>query len=489
MITRLRSLFFDVFFYIFTTAYLFFFMPFALFAPRKIIFILFRIWTRICFFMLSIIVGLTYTIRGREHLDAITKNGPCIIACKHQSAFDTIFISLFLDDIVIILKGKLAYVPLFGYYLKKLGSIFIDRENKTAAIRDLIKKSRDAISEKRSLFIFPEGTRAKPGEIIPYQRGVSLLYRDLNVPVIPVALNTGVFWGRKSPFKYPGKIVIDIQPPILPGLERDQFMEILQETIDTASANLLLAAPVKKRIGWMRKILVTTLVLSTCIALAGYIGIKNVIDHKIRQAGVRYTTSKIHFNFNNLPTYELTNASIASPTLPGSLLMAESVRLTLTGLNKITVELKNTHTQLYGTIFFEIAEIEAFLELYTNKMFIPYMKARNTVVNIGSFVNTLALLEGTYRGTRKMINFSCNTPRPAPLDAPIILINASINIKEKDKKGEISLQTTFGVPFIDALQQQSVITSTRADELKQALHPIAHESNQNLKQITFPISQ
>ncbi|MES2252245.1 MAG: lysophospholipid acyltransferase family protein [Pseudomonadota bacterium] len=437
--------------------------------------------------MLSVIVGLTYTIRGREHLDAITENGPCIIACKHQSAFDTIFISLFLDDIVIILKGQLAYVPLFGYYLKKLGSIFIDRENKTAAIRDLIKKSRDAISNKRSIFIFPEGTRAKPGENIPYQRGISLLYRDLNVPVVPVALNTGVFWGRKSPFKYPGNIIIDIQPPISPGLERDQFMEILQETIDTASTHLLDTTPVKQKRSWFKRILTLTFVVSMCVGLTSYLGIKTLIDHKLNQAGIRYTTSKIHFDLRNLPSYELTNASITSPTLPGSLIMAESVRITLTGVKKITVELKNIHTQLYGNIFLTIADLEAFLELYANKISLPYMKARNTIVKIGSFTHALDLLEGTYKQTKNTLNFSCNTPRPTQMNASIIMINGLIEQKDKQAKGEISLQTTFGMPFIDALQQQGVITPIRADELKLALHPIEHESNQNLKQITFPI--
>ena len=131
MIFRLRSILFDIFFYTFTTMYLILFFPFALWGPRKLIFILFRAWTRICLKMLSIIVGLHYTVRGRENLTTTTESGPCLIACKHQSAFDTIFISMYLDDIVIISKGQRASIPFFGYYLKKLGTIFIDRENKS----------------------------------------------------------------------------------------------------------------------------------------------------------------------------------------------------------------------------------------------------------------------------------------------------------------------------------------------------------------------
>ena len=510
MIFRLRSVLFDLFFYAFTTVYLIFFFPFALWAPRKFLFALFRTWTRICFKMLSIIVGLHYTVRGREHLNATTANGPCLIACKHQSAFDTIFISMFLDDIVIISKGQLASIPFFGYYLKKLGTIFIDRENKTSAIRDLLNKSRYAISNKRSLFIFPEGTRAKPGESIPYQRGISLLYRDLNVPVIPVALNTGVFWGRKSMFKQPGMIVIDIQPAIPAGLERDHFMDVLQNTINTASTNLLAADPEsinllatnveppilitaeprKRKKKWFKKLILSVFGLGIATAIIGYFGTKTFIDQRLHKAGIDFATSKIHFGLHTLPTYELSNVTLKSPAIPGSYLTAQSVHLTVTGLKKITLEAKNINAQLYSNIFLTTHKIESYI-LFNSKnastLNMPYLRMENATIKVGTFSTALNVIEGSYTHDWKDFDFLCHTPRPAPADSPILLIKGRAILKDNHTNGKLEIQTTFGDMFINALQQQGMITDSKADELKASLKPIEHESNQNLKQITIPI--
>lgn len=510
MIFRLRSILFDFFFYTFTTVYLIFFFPCALWAPRKIVFILFRTWTRICLKMLSIIVGLRYTVRGREHLDAATANGPCLIACKHQSAFDTIFISMFLDDIVIISKGQLASVPFFGYYLKKLGTIFIDRENKTSAIRDLLSKSRDAISRKRSLFIFPEGTRAKPGENIPYQRGISLLYRDLNVPVIPVALNTGVFWGRKSMFKQPGMIVIDIQPEIPAGLERDHFMDVLQKTIDTASTDLLTtstkstdslttdtestilltAEPRKRKKKWLKKILTLIFGLGLVAGITGYLGTKVFIDRKLHKAGIDFSTSKIHIGFHTLPRYELSNVTLKSPAIPGSFITAQSVCLTTTGFKKITLEATNINIQFYNNLFSTANKLEAYIVLSSKNAStfnMPYLRMENATIKVGEFSTVLNAIEGNYAQDWKDFDFSFHTPRPTPEDSPILLIKSHAALKDNHTSGKFEIQTTFGDMFINALQQQGMITDAKADELKEALKPIEHESNQSLKQITIQI--
>lgn len=487
MIARLRSLTFDAFFYSFTAAYLIFFLPFVIFLPRRFTFILFRAWTRICLTMLAIIVGLKYTVRGRKHLDATTAHGPCIIACKHQSAFDTIFISMFLDDIVIILKGQLALVPFFGYYLKKLGSIFIDRDNKTSAIRDLMRKSRNAIADNRSLFIFPEGTRAKPGESIPYQRGISLLYKDLNVPVIPVALNTGVFWGRKSSFKRAGEIIIDIQPPIAPGLDRDHFMDVLQNTIDTASTKLLNTQPPKKM--WFKRIVTFLTVIIISLACAGYISIKMMIDQRLQEEGIHYTDSKLHLSLSALPSYELINVSADSPALPGSLITIQNMRLTPTGAHKVTVEANNMNIQLYGTISANIPYLEAFIEQYKNGKSVPYIHAKNVNLNIGDFSTSLNSIEGNYKHKSHLLTFACYMQREKPDNQPLLFIKSSVEKKDHQLSGEIMIQTTFGDQFIQALKQQGMITVEKELELKSALQPIAYESNQTLKQITIPISQ
>ncbi len=490
MIFRLRSILFDIFFYTFTTMYLILFFPFALWGPRKLIFILFRAWTRICLKMLSIIVGLHYTVRGRENLTTTTESGPCLIACKHQSAFDTIFISMYLDDIVIISKGQLASIPFFGYYLKKLGTIFIDRENKSSAIRDLVKQSREAISNNRSLFIFPEGTRAKPGESIPYQRGISLLYRDLNVPVIPVALNTGVFWGRKSMFKQPGMIVIDIQPAIPAGLERDHFMDVLQQTIDNASYNLI-DTPTKKRTKkWFKKLIILLFGLGLTAGFVGYFGTKSLLDHKLNKAGINFSTSKIHFGLHTLPTYELTNVTFKSAAISESFIIAQSVHLTATGFKKFTLAAKNINMQIFNTIFSTANNIEAYINLSSknsSRINIPYMRMQNTTINVGAFSTTLSKIEGSYAQDWKDFNFSCHTPRPCPIDTPILIMKGHAILDDNSAKGKVEIQTTVSDAFIDALQQQGMIAHMRADELKAALKPIEHENNKNLKQITIPI--
>lgn len=490
MIFRLRSIIFDLLFYTFTTVYLIFFLPIALWGTRKSAFVLFRIWTRICLKMLSVIVGLHYTVRGREHLNAATENGPCMVACKHQSAFDTIFISMFLDDIVIISKGQLASIPFFGYYLKKLGTIFIDRENKTSTIRDLLCKSREAITSNRSLFIFPEGTRTKPGENIPYQRGISLLYRDLNIPVIPVALNTGTFWGRKSMFKRPGMIVVDIQPAIPAGLERDHFMDVLQNTINTASDRLLDATDKTQKKKWLKKCVIISFTLCLFFGLSAYFGAKTFLDSKLQQAGIDFEKSKIHIGMHTLPTYELTHVTIKSSPIPESHISAQSVYLTATGIRNFTLEAKNINIQLYKTIFSTINQLEAYIiprSKNASTFSVPYLRMQNTTIKIGSFDTRLNTIEGNYKQDSNDFDFAFHTPRPSPQDSPLLLTKGTVALKENQVKGQIDLQTTFGDSFIAALHQQGMINTEKAIALTTGLKLIEHENNPQLKQISIPI--
>lgn len=491
MILCIRSILFDLFFYAFTTVYLVLFLPVALWGTRKSAFVLFRVWTRICLKMLAIIVGLHHTVRGRDHLDAARINSPCLIACKHQSAFDTIFISMFLDDIVIISKGQLASIPFFGYYLKKLGTIFIDRENKTSTIRDLLSKSRDAVASNRSLFIFPEGTRTKPGENIPYQRGISLLYRDLNIPVVPVALNTGTFWGRKSMFKRPGMIIIDIQPAIPAGLERDQFMDVLQTTINTASDRLLETTEKKEKKKWIKTCVIASFSLFLISGLSIYFGAKNFLDSKLHEAGIRFEKSTIHFGIHTLPAYELTHVKIKSSLIPESHISAQSVYLTATGIRKFTLEAKDINIQLYKAIFSTINQLEAYIvprSKNASAFSIPYLRMQNTAVKIGSFDSMLNTIEGNYKQDSNDFDFAFYTPRPSPIDLPLLLTKGTVALKDNHVKGQIDIQTTFGDLFITALQQQGMITNEKAISLMTGLKRIEHESNPHLKQITIPIN-
>ncbi|MBY0462537.1 MAG: 1-acyl-sn-glycerol-3-phosphate acyltransferase [Alphaproteobacteria bacterium] len=199
---------------------------------------IFTFWTKMNLKGLKYIVGLDYKIEGIENLKAATEQGPCIIACKHQSAWETIIFAILSDKFQIVLKRQLMYIPLFGWYLRKLNSIVVDRDAGSQAIKQLVHQSREAIKNDRSILIFPEGTRGKPGEPGVYQPGIAALYRDLNVPVLPVALNSGVFWGRRSPIKKPGVITLRFLKPIPSGLPRSEFTTQLEESIETACKSL-----------------------------------------------------------------------------------------------------------------------------------------------------------------------------------------------------------------------------------------------------------
>ncbi len=193
---------------------------------------LFKIWSKSTLFLLRYTVGIKLEIRGKENLDKVLADGPCILALKHQSAFETIMCSVLLDRFVIILKKDLLFLPLFGQYLLKLKSIALVRSQSSKSLRILLGQSTKAIQENYSILIFPEGTRQDVSSTTKYKGGVALMYSSLNVPVVPVALNAGVFWPKRSWIKKPGTIVFEILPAIQPGLDKRVFFNQLQETMD-----------------------------------------------------------------------------------------------------------------------------------------------------------------------------------------------------------------------------------------------------------------
>jgi 1-acyl-sn-glycerol-3-phosphate acyltransferase len=183
-------------------------------------------------------VGLRYEVRGREHLPT----GPAIIAVKHQSAWDTFAASALFDDPAIVVKRELLAVPFYGWYLRKAGMIGIDRELGAAAMRRMLHAARRAVAEGRSILIFPEGTRTPVGSDAPYHPGVGALVRDLKLPLVPVALNSGLFWGRRAFFKRPGLIVVEILPPFTGEIDRRRITGELRERIEAATARLIAQA-------------------------------------------------------------------------------------------------------------------------------------------------------------------------------------------------------------------------------------------------------
>ena len=191
-------------------------------------------WLRMQFWALRWFCGLNFRVTGLENIP----NQPVILASKHESAWDT-FVFLYLAiNPVYVLKKELFLVPFYGWWGRKMGMIGVDRGGHSAALRKLLSESKAALQSGRHLVIFPQGTRTMAGSGKPYQSGVYAIYRDSQVPVVPVALNSGVYWPKRSIKRYPGTIALSFLPAIPPGLSRAEFMERLEQQIESESLRL-----------------------------------------------------------------------------------------------------------------------------------------------------------------------------------------------------------------------------------------------------------
>ena len=231
----LRALLFNVLFYLWTAVTCLVVLPaFPLLSPagmRRVA----RFWERGILVLLKVVVGLDYEVRGREHLP----REPVIIASKHQSAWETLVFHVLVPELAVGLKEELTRIPVFGWYLMRAQNIRIDRGAAAKAIRSLVEGAKAATANGLSVLIFPEGTRRAPDDPPAYKPGVAALYAALKLPVVPVALNSGLFWRRRGFLKYPGRVVVEFLEPIPPGLDRKIFMQILEERIETATARLV----------------------------------------------------------------------------------------------------------------------------------------------------------------------------------------------------------------------------------------------------------
>jgi len=231
--TALRSLLFNGFFYGWTALCVVVGLPLLL-GPRRGIYYLGRAWAHPILAALALLCGLRHEVRGRENLPA----GAVLIAAKHQSAWDTIIFSILLWDHSFVLKRELLWVPLFGLYLARAGLIAVDRQGGARALKQMVAAARRVAALGRPIVIFPEGTRVASGQHRPYQPGVAALYGQLGLPVVPVALNSGLFWRRRSFLKRPGTITLEFLRPIAPGLPRKVFLARLEEAIEGRSRAL-----------------------------------------------------------------------------------------------------------------------------------------------------------------------------------------------------------------------------------------------------------
>ena len=230
----LRSALFNILFYGWAVVVSLLFFP-TLFLPRKFSQPAQKLWANGLVWLLRTVVGIRMEIRGREHI----ATGPVLIASKHQSAWETIIFHLLLDDPVMVIKRELFWIPLYGWYAFKWRMIGIDRGGRARALKKMVAAARTEVDQGRSIVIFPEGTRSSVGKRLPYQPGIAALYRALAIPVVPVALNSGLYWPRRGFTKRSGTIVLEFLPPIDAGLPRKQFAPLLESQIEAASNALL----------------------------------------------------------------------------------------------------------------------------------------------------------------------------------------------------------------------------------------------------------
>ena len=224
----IRSLIFKIFFYLGIILICLIFLP-SLLLPQKIVLFGGKImghWSKIC---LNIFLSTKIIIKGKENL---ISEGKFFIACSHQSMFETFFIQTIFNSPVFILKKELLRIPVFGMYLKKIGSISIDRDKISKENLGFSDKIKSVInSSNRPIIIFPQATRMTVEDRTPFKKGVSRIYEDLQIKCQPVAINSGNIWPKSGKLKPNGILVVSILKEIEPGMESKDFLNILQNNI------------------------------------------------------------------------------------------------------------------------------------------------------------------------------------------------------------------------------------------------------------------
>lgn len=231
--TALRSLTYVAMFYLWTAAVAIICTPMLL-CPRRLTLGMFHVWGRGVTGMLRI-CGIRVEVRGRQFIPT----GPALVAPKHQCMLDVFAQFTWLPASAYVMKQELAWIPWFGWYARKAGAIVIDREGGAKTMRQVIREGTELFKSGAQVVIFPEGTRKAPGAAPDYKPGIAALYRELNVPVYPVATNAGMHWPAHGFIRRPGLIVFEYLEPIPPGLKRSEFMRVLEERIETKSTELM----------------------------------------------------------------------------------------------------------------------------------------------------------------------------------------------------------------------------------------------------------
>lgn len=229
----LRSLLFNILFYANLVVLVLTGAP-RMLMDRQAVLNLARLWGRSSLWLARVVCGMRFEVRGLENIPP----GALIVAAKHQSIWETFVLTLFLKDFSYVLKRELTWIPFFGWYLITGDQIAIDRSKGTSALNQVSAAANALLSEGRQLFIFPEGTRRPAGAPPAYKYGVAHVYATTHAPCLPVALNSGLFWARRSFRRRPGTVVMSFLPVIEPGLSPRDFLAELQRRIETETDRL-----------------------------------------------------------------------------------------------------------------------------------------------------------------------------------------------------------------------------------------------------------
>jgi 1-acyl-sn-glycerol-3-phosphate acyltransferase len=232
----LRSTLFNLAFYTNGALWVVLCLPLIV-LPRRMVLGLVKGWAWSNLWLARVLAGLRYEMRGTPRT-----SGPLIVASKHQSVFETFALIPHLDDPTYILKRELNWIPVFGWWSVRARMIPVERGKGSEAMRRMTATASEEAHSGRQIIIFPEGTRRPPGAEPSYKQGVAHLYERCGVPCQPVALNSGLYWPRRTWLRYPGTIIIEFLDPIEPGLSRNSFLERLQAAIEPASDRLVAEA-------------------------------------------------------------------------------------------------------------------------------------------------------------------------------------------------------------------------------------------------------
>lgn len=232
--TVVRSILYAAAFYVATALFLLL-GSWLLLGPRAWAMAGLRLHGLTCVWLLKVVCGTRLEVRGRDKLPA----GPILVVAKHQSAWDTFGLVPVFRDPAIVLKDELKWIPFYGWFCVKFEHILVKRDRASAALKAMVADAQRKAAQGREIVIFPEGTRRPPGAPPDYKPGYVALYEGLKVPCVPLALNSGVYWPRRSFMRYPGTIIVELLDPLPPGLPRAEARRRVERAIEEASRRLI----------------------------------------------------------------------------------------------------------------------------------------------------------------------------------------------------------------------------------------------------------